>query len=51
MVVLDATYGAAVTLRLGASPEDEATVHALLAELTSGTAEATVAGEHWVDVG
>ncbi len=51
VVVLDATYGAAVTLRLGASPEDEPTVHALLAELTSGTAEATVAGEHWVDVG
>jgi len=50
VAVLDATYAAAVTLRLGVEPEAEAGLHALLAELSAGTALAVPAGERWVDV-
>ncbi|NPC95747.1 MULTISPECIES: YigZ family protein [Nocardioides] len=50
VAVLDATYAAAVTLRLGVRPEEEAALHALLAELSAGTALAVPAGESWVDV-
>lgn len=47
--VLDSAYGAEVTLRLGVRPEDEPRLSALVAELTGGAAETTVAGERWVD--
>jgi len=48
--VLDTTYAARVALRLGVAPADEARLHALVAELTSGTAVAAPAGERWVDL-
>lgn len=47
--VLDSAYAAGVTLRLGVPLEEEGRLTALLAELTSGGAETTVAGERWVD--
>ncbi len=47
--VLDATYGEMVTLRLGVRPVDEPALHSLVAELTSGTAQAVLVGERWVD--
>ena len=47
--VLDSTYAAEVTLRLGVRPEDEPRLAALVAELTGGSTETTVAGERWVD--
>ncbi|MQW75847.1 YigZ family protein [Nocardioides sp. dk4132] len=50
VAVLDATYAATVTLRLGVEPEEEPALHALLAELSAGTALAVPAGERWVDV-
>lgn len=49
VAVLDASYAAQVTLRLGVDPEDEPALHAAVAELTSGTAAAVPAGERWVD--
>lgn len=49
VAVLDTTYAARVALRLGVPPADEERLHALVAELTSGTAEAVGAGERWVD--
>jgi uncharacterized YigZ family protein len=49
VAVLDASYAARVTLRLGVDPADEAALHATVAELTSGTATASPAGERWVD--
>jgi uncharacterized YigZ family protein len=49
VTVLDTTYGAGVTLRLGVPPEDEGRFAVVLAELTAGTATTTVAGERWVD--
>ena len=49
VVVLDTAYGARVSLTLGIAPDEEARLAALLAELTSGPAETTVAGERWVD--
>ena len=49
IAVLDTTYGAGVTLRLGVPPDGEARLAALVAELTAGMAETTVAGERWVD--
>jgi uncharacterized YigZ family protein len=48
VAVLDTSYAARVTLRLGASPEDDHRLRALVAELTGG-GETTVAGERWVD--
>lgn len=50
VTVLEATYAAAVTLRLGVAPDAEPALHAVLAELTAGTAAAVPAGERWVDV-
>lgn len=47
--VLDSAYAAEVTLRLAVPPADEARLAALVAELTSGSAETQVAGERWVD--
>ena len=49
IVVLDTAYGARVTLTLGIAPAEEPRLAALLAELTSGAAETSVAGERWVD--
>lgn len=49
IAVLDTTYAARVTLRLGVEPAGEARLAALLAELTAGAAETQVAGETWVD--
>jgi uncharacterized YigZ family protein len=49
IAVLDTTYGAHVTLRLGVPPADEERLHALVAELSAGTAVAVAAGERWVD--
>lgn len=49
-VVLDASYGAEVTLLLGAAPDDEPRLHAAVAELTAGTGEAKRTGERWLDV-
>jgi uncharacterized YigZ family protein len=49
IAVLDTAYGARVALTLGIPPAEEPRLAALLAELTSGTAETTVAGERWVD--
>ena len=48
IAVLDTSYAARVTLRLGAPPEDEDRLRALVAELTGG-GETTVSGERWVD--
>ena len=47
--VLDATYADRVVLRLGVPPADEERLHALVAELTAGTAAAVPRGERWVD--
>lgn len=49
VVVLDTTYGATVTLRLGVAPDEQERLHAVLAELTGGRATAEPAGERWVD--
>ncbi|MDO9495572.1 MAG: YigZ family protein [Nocardioides sp.] len=49
VAVLDTTYGASVSLRLGVAPADVPRLHATLAELTGGTALAVPAGERWVD--
>ena len=49
--VLDARYGADVSLLLGVAPDQEESVHAALAELTGGLVEAIRVGERWVDVG
>ena len=51
IAVLDTTYAAAATLRLGVEPAREADLHRLLAELTSGAADAVVVAEGWVDAG
>lgn len=48
VTVLDTTYGARATLRLGAPPHDEDRLAALVAELTGG-GKTTPAGERWVD--
>lgn len=47
--VLDTVYAAAVTLRLGVEPAQEARLHELVAELTAGAARPVVVGERWVD--
>lgn len=51
VAVLDQTYAARVTLRLGVPTDGVHALHALVAELTGGTAEAVGAGERWVDRG
>lgn len=47
--VLDTAYGAAVTLRLGAAPEQEERLTARLAELTAGAATLVPGEDRWVD--
>ena len=49
VTVLDTVYAATVTLRLGVPPAELDRLHALVAELTGGTATAHPAGERWVD--
>lgn len=49
ITVLATSYEARVSLTLGVTPEDEPRLAAVLAELTAGAAETTVAGERWVD--
>lgn len=49
VAVLDSTYGAHVTLRLGVPAGEEGRLAALVAELTAGAAETSPAGERWVD--
>ncbi len=51
VAVLDQAYAARVTLRLGVPSDGVHALRALVAELTSGTAEAVDAGERWVDRG
>ncbi len=50
VLVLDTTYAATVTLRLGVGPEDEAGLRRLLAGLTAGAAEVAIVAERWADV-
>jgi uncharacterized YigZ family protein len=47
--VLDTTYGATVTLLLGAAPGDLERLQGVVAELTSGAGVAEPVGERWVD--
>lgn len=49
VAVLDTTYGAAVTLRIGAPPEDEKWLESLLAELTAGASVLVPGIDRWVD--
>jgi uncharacterized YigZ family protein len=49
VTILDATYDARVTLRLGVPPDAEAALAGHLAELTGGSAQTVVIGERWVD--
>ncbi len=49
VAVLDQTYAAAVTLRLGVPPDGLVAAHALLAEVSLGRVEAQEAGDRWVD--
>jgi uncharacterized YigZ family protein len=48
ITVLDTTYAARATLRLGVPPDQEERLAALVAELTGG-GKTTPAGERWVD--
>ena len=49
VTVLDTYYGAAVTLRIGAPPEDEKRLESLLAELTAGASSLVPGADRWVD--
>ena len=49
VTVLDTSYGAAVTLRVGAPPEDEKRLESLLAELTAGASSLVPGTDRWVD--
>ena len=49
VAVLDTTYAEGVTLLLGAAPDAVGCLHALVAELTGGTAVARPVGDRWVD--
>jgi uncharacterized YigZ family protein len=49
VAVLDTTYAEGVTLLLGAAPDAVGGLHALVAELTGGTAVARPVGDRWVD--
>ncbi|MGA8845416.1 MAG: DUF1949 domain-containing protein [Nocardioides sp.] len=51
IVVLDTTYAALVTLRLGVAPAHEPELHAALAALSAGTLAASAVGRRWVDIG
>jgi uncharacterized YigZ family protein len=50
VAVLDVAYAGHVTLLLGVPPSEAERLHALVAELTGGTAAAVPTGERWVDV-
>lgn len=50
VTVLDTSYGDAVTLRIGAPPEDEKRLESLLAELTAGASSLVPGTDQWVDV-
>ena len=50
VTVLDTTYDAAVTLRIGAPPSEENRLESLLAELTAGTSALVPGADRWVDV-
>ncbi|WP_406031097.1 YigZ family protein [Nocardioides sp. NBC_00163] len=49
VTVLDTAYGNAVTLRIGAPPEDENRLESLLAELTAGASSLVPGTDRWVD--
>jgi uncharacterized YigZ family protein len=49
VIVLDTVYEAAVTLRIGAPPEDEKRLESLLAELTAGASSLVPGKDRWVD--
>ena len=49
VTVLDTDYGTAVTLRVGAPPEDEKRLESLLAELTAGASSLVPGTDRWVD--
>lgn len=49
VTVLDTVYEAAVTLRIGAPPEDENRLESLLAELTAGASSLVPGTDRWVD--
>lgn len=49
VAVIDTTYDAVVTLRVGAAPADEERVAALVAELSAGASPLVPGGERWVD--
>lgn len=49
VAVLDTAYGSAVTLRLGAAPEQEERLAARLAELTAGAATLVAGEDRWAD--
>ncbi|GGU06582.1 YigZ family protein [Nocardioides albus] len=49
VAVLDTSYGAAVTLRIGAPPEDEKRLEGLVAELTAGASVLVPGTDQWVD--
>ena len=49
VAVLDTAYAGHVTLLLGVPTAEVDRLHALVAELTGGTAAAVPAGERWVD--
>lgn len=49
VTILDTSYAAHVSLRVGVRPDEVDRLHALVAELTSGAAIAIAAGQRWVD--
>lgn len=49
VAVLDTVYAEAVTVRIGAPPEGEPRLAALIAELTAGATELVPGAERWVD--
>lgn len=49
VAILDTTYAAHVSLRVGVRPDEEERLQALIAELTSGSAVAVSAGQRWID--
>ncbi len=50
VTVLDTTYDAAVTLRIGAPPAEEKRLAALVAELTAGASVLVPGTDQWVDM-
>ena len=50
VTVVDTTYDAVVTLRIGAPPSEENRLESLLAELTAGTSALVPGADRWVDV-